>query len=109
MGIVLNVAFGEVHGISIDTHLHRMMNQLGWVKSKTPEQTRKQVEAWPPREYWPEINLIWVGMGQELQTEKPKLINKCLKCSDPAQALRLLRKLGLDVKREAGKAGITLP
>ena len=49
---------------SIDTHLHRMMNQLKWVNTKTPEQTRSAIEAWLPLEYWSQINLIWVGMGQ---------------------------------------------
>ena len=45
----MEIAFGKVCGVSIDTHLHRMLNQLGWVHSKTPEQTRKQLEAWLPR------------------------------------------------------------
>ena len=46
---VMDRAFGQVCGVSIDTHLHRMLNQLGWVHAKQPEQTRKQLEAWLPR------------------------------------------------------------
>ena len=48
--IILNVAHGVVTGIGIDTHMHRMMNQLRWVKTKTPEQTRLALEAWLPRQ-----------------------------------------------------------
>jgi hypothetical protein len=35
--IVLKVAHGIVSGIGVDTHMHRIFNQLGWVKSSTPE------------------------------------------------------------------------
>ena len=65
--IVLNAAFGRQDGVAIDTHLHRMLNQLGWTTGcKQPEQTRRQLEAWLPRDVWGDINLIWVGVGQEL-------------------------------------------
>jgi len=106
--IVLNVAFEKVVGVSIDTHLHRMCEQLGWVKAaKNPEQTRAKLEAWLPLEHWHEINLIWVGMGQELQTEKIKLLNKALDCTQPRAALLLLRRLGMDIKQIAEKAELT--
>ena len=43
--IVMDVAFNECLGVSIDTHLHRMLQQLKWVKnSKNPEDTRIQLE-----------------------------------------------------------------
>ena len=76
MCAVMDVAFGQVLGVAIDTHLHRMLNQLGWVRSKQPEQTRRQLEAWLPRSEWPGMNLTWVGLGQELQLEKEKLLTK---------------------------------
>jgi len=107
--IVLNAAFGKVEGISIDTHLHRMMNQLGWVSSKTPEETRKAIEGWLPTELWQEINLIWVGFGQELQTEKPKLLRKAIACSNVPLAFKLLKRLGFDIKKVAANEGIELP
>ena len=44
---------------------------------------------------------------QELQTEKPKLLRKCLSCSDRDAALKLLRVCGMDVERELDKLGST--
>ena len=54
--ILLRVAFGKTVGISVDTHVHRIANQLGWAGeggTKTPEQTRKKIEEWMPEEIWP--------------------------------------------------------
>ena len=49
--ITMNVAWGEVTGIGVDTHVHRIANRLGWVKkpTKLPEETRVAVESWLPR------------------------------------------------------------
>jgi len=108
--IVLNVAFDTVVGVSIDTHLHRMCAQLGWVKgAKSPEDSRKGLESWLPREHWHEVNLIWVGMGQEIQTEKRKLLGKALACSKPKEAVRLLKRLGMDVTKQGKADGVSLP
>ena len=59
--IVLNVAFDKCVGVSIDTHLHRMLQQLNWVRrnSKNPEQTRKDLESWL-HICWNSMNLTWV-------------------------------------------------
>ena len=104
--IVENVAWGKQSGIGIDTHMHRMFNELRWVKSKNPEQTRVQLEAWLPKEYWPSVNLLWVGMGQEVQQFKPKLLRKALDCSRPKEALKLVKRLGLDYHKEGKKLGL---
>uniref|UniRef100_A0A7S0LNJ2 Endonuclease III homolog n=1 Tax=Coccolithus braarudii TaxID=221442 RepID=A0A7S0LNJ2_9EUKA len=104
--IVLRVVYGKVVGISVDTHVHRISNQLGWtgpVATKLPEQTRGAIEAWMPSDIWADVNLVLVGLGQEIQTEKPKLLRKCLECSDPDAALALVARLGLDVPRERAK------
>jgi endonuclease-3 len=104
--IVESVAWNKTSGIGVDTHMHRMFNELRWVSSKSPEQTRIQLESWLPREYWPTVNLLWVGFGQEVQQFKPKLLRKALDCGQPAKALRLLRKLGLDYVKEGEKLGL---
>jgi endonuclease III len=104
--IVENVAWGKSSGIGVDTHMHRMFNELQWVKSKNPEQTRVQLEAWLPRDKWLSVNILWVGFGQEVQQFKPKLLRKALDCSRPLDALRLIKRLGLDYKKEAVKAGL---
>lgn len=104
--IVENVAWNSCTGIGIDTHMHRIYNELKWVKSKNPEQTRIQLESWLPEEYWPSVNVLWVGFGQEVQQFKPKIIRKALDCSRPADALRLIRRLGVDLKKEGAKMGV---
>ena len=104
--IVENVAWDKSSGIGVDTHMHRMFNELKWVTSKNPEQTRIQLESWLPRDKWETINLLWVGFGQEVQQFKPKMLGKALDCSRPAEALRLIKRLGLDYKKEAIKAGL---
>jgi endonuclease-3 len=89
--IVDNVAWNIVSGLGSDTHMHRMFNELKWVESKNPEQTRRQVESWLPREHWKLVNLLWVGMGQEVQQFKPKMLRKALDCSRPNEALALVK------------------
>ena len=101
-----NVAWNLQSGIGVDTHMHRLFNELQWVKSKTPEQTRVQLEAWLPRDQWAEVNLLWVGFGQEVQQFKPKILRKALDCSRPADALKLLKRCGLDYRREGTKLGL---
>lgn len=104
--IVENVAFGVSSGVGVDTHMHRIFNELKWVTSKNPEQTRVQLESWLPRDKWSTINVLWVGFGQEVQQFKPRLLEKALNCSRPMEALRLVKRLGLDYKKEAAKAGL---
>jgi endonuclease-3 len=101
--IIESVAWGTQSGIGVDTHMHRIFNILHWVnKTNTPEKTRLQLESWLPREYWSEVNLLWVGFGQEVQQEKPKILRKALACSRPKDALQLLKRCGLDY-RKVGK------
>lgn len=49
--LVMDVAWGQLTGIGVDTHVHRICNRLGWVPkpTKQPEDTRKAVEKWLPR------------------------------------------------------------
>ena len=49
--LVMDIAWGNVTGIAVDTHVHRISNRLGWVKkpTKDPEDTRKALEDWLPR------------------------------------------------------------
>lgn len=64
--LFLQAADGVVHGIGVDTHVHRISQRFGWVPPsvKTPEDTRKALESWLPREHWPSINGHLVGLGQ---------------------------------------------
>ena len=104
--IAENLAWKTQSGIGIDTHMHRVLNNLGWVKSNTPEKTRVQLEAWLPHEYWADANLLWVGFGQELQQFQEKIIRKALNCSKPTEAVSLLQRCGMNVRKEANKANL---
>ena len=59
--LVMHSAFNRPEGICVDTHVHRIANKLRWVKSKTPEDTRKGLEALLPRKEWAGINVLLVG------------------------------------------------
>ncbi|KYO30850.1 endonuclease III-like protein 1 [Alligator mississippiensis] len=65
--LAMNIAWNDVSGIGVDTHVHRIANRLKWVKkeTKTPEATRVALEDWLPRDLWSEINWLLVGFGQQ--------------------------------------------
>jgi len=73
-------AWNVVSGIGVDTHVHRIAGRLGWVPSKgikSPEDTRKALEGWLPREYWREINHLLVGFGQTICTPTRPKCDEC--------------------------------
>ena len=63
--IVLAFAFNQLV-IPVDVHVHVISNRLGWVKTKTPEKTEKELEKVLPRRYWREFNAIFVQFGKEI-------------------------------------------
>lgn len=65
--LAMSAAWGKVMGIGVDVHVHRITNLWGWVKTKTPEETRLALESWLPREKWGEINKMLVGVGQTIK------------------------------------------
>jgi endonuclease III len=96
-------------GIGVDTHMHRLFTCLQWVDKATcttPEHTRIQLQQWLPHDKWSNVNLLWVGFGQELQQYKLKILQKAMKCSRPIDALQLLDRCGLDYVKEGKKLGL---
>ncbi len=73
--LVLNRAF-KIPAIAVDTHVHKISNLLGWVYTKTPEQTEKELVKILPKKYWPVTNRLFVSIGRQF-TSKKKL-NKFL-------------------------------
>lgn len=61
--IVLSEAFG-VDTIAVDTHVHRIANRLGIVRTKNPEETERELRKIVPKKYWRRINRAFVGYGQ---------------------------------------------
>ncbi|KAL9544924.1 hypothetical protein PS6_008515 [Mucor atramentarius] len=63
-GVGPKMAWNKNLGIGVDVHVHRICNRLGWVKTKTPEETREDLQSWLPKDKWRKINPIMVGYGQ---------------------------------------------
>uniref|UniRef100_A0A674JAY3 Endonuclease III-like protein 1 n=1 Tax=Terrapene triunguis TaxID=2587831 RepID=A0A674JAY3_9SAUR len=78
--LVMNIAWNNVTGIGVDTHVHRISNRLKWVKkeTKTPEETRVALEDWLPRDLWSEINWLLVGFGQQICLPVNPRCKECL-------------------------------
>ncbi|TPP66720.1 Endonuclease III [Fasciola gigantica] len=83
--LATRVAWDTVTGIAVDTHVHRVANRLQWTKkpSKTPEETRKALESWLPKEEWDRINWLLVGFGQQICLP---VSPKCLDCLNKTSA-----------------------
>lgn len=62
-GCVLVYAFGRP-AIPVDTHVHRVSNRLGWVRTRTPEETERRLRAIVPRRHWLILNEIFVAHGK---------------------------------------------
>ncbi|XP_013884015.1 endonuclease III-like protein 1 [Austrofundulus limnaeus] len=78
--LAMDIAWNQVSGIGVDTHVHRISNRLGWLRkpTKNPEDTRRALEDWLPRELWSEINWLLVGFGQQVCLPVSPLCSVCL-------------------------------
>ena len=63
--LVVTLAFRKA-GICVDTHVHRISNRWGYVKTKTPEQTEMALRRILPRRHWLIYNDLLVTFGQNL-------------------------------------------
>jgi endonuclease III len=74
--IVLAFAFGK-QVLPIDTHCHRIPNRLGWIRTKKPEETEKELEKILPKKYWSEFNGIFLLFGRTICLPVSPLCSKC--------------------------------
>jgi endonuclease-3 len=74
--LVVSLAYGK-DAICVDTHVHRISNRLGYVKTKTPDETEFALRKKLPRRYWIIYNTIMVAFGR--QTCKP-VSPLCTRC-----------------------------
>lgn len=63
--LVVTLGYGKP-GICVDTHVHRISNRLGYIKTKTPYETEMVLRGKLPKKYWIEYNDILVAFGQHL-------------------------------------------
>jgi endonuclease III len=64
--LVLILGFKSVQNICVDTHVHRISNRLGWVKTATPDETEQALYRATSSRWWPYINLYLVTWGQNI-------------------------------------------
>lgn len=60
----------NIPAIGVDTHVHRIANFLGWVNTKTPEETERELAKVLPKKYWVDLNLYLVSIGQQYRNNK---------------------------------------
>ena len=73
---VLVYAF-KIPAIPVDVHVHRIMNRLQIVDAKKPEETEKTLRSIVPKEYWIDINRIFVRFGQQICLPIRPKCNNC--------------------------------
>ncbi len=76
--LVLIVALKSRSNICVDTHVHRIANRLGWVRTRTPEQTELALYDVAPRRWWADINLYLVTWGQNVCRPVYPVCGRCV-------------------------------
>jgi len=74
--LVLTRGFGK-HGICVDTHVHRITNRWGLVKTKNPEETEMALRDLLPKRYWKDLNGMLVAFGQGICRPLSPLCSSC--------------------------------
>jgi endonuclease-3 len=75
--LVLIIAHRSDENICVDTHVHRIANRLGWVRTRTPEQTEQALYAAAPKRWWSSVNLFLVMWGQNVCRPVYPLCGRC--------------------------------
>jgi endonuclease-3 len=63
--------------LPIDTHCHRIPNRLGWVKTKTPEETEEELKKVLPKKFWDDFNHLFVKFGQTICVPISPFCSRC--------------------------------
>ena len=76
--LVLILAFKSDRNICVDTHVHRISNRLGWVRTKAPDETEQALYEATDQRWWPIINLYLVTWGQNVCRPVYPRCGKCV-------------------------------
>lgn len=101
--LTMSAAWGKDEGIGVDVHVHRITNLWGWHKTTNPEDTRKRLEAWLPRDKWHEINHLLVGFGQMLCLPVGRKCGECKLAEEglcPGAVTQVKREVTIKRKRD---------
>jgi len=75
--LVVTLGYGKP-GICVDTHVHRICNRLGYVTTRSPDETERALRAKLPQEYWLGINDLLVMFGQNHCTSLSPRCSTCV-------------------------------
>lgn len=78
--IVLNVSFGIVEGIAVDTHVNRIAHRLKLspkTHEKEPLKTEQDLLKILPKAYWRNVNHQWIKFGREICDARKPLCSEC--------------------------------
>ncbi len=75
--ITLVYGHGHEDHIPTDTHVHRISNRLGWVKTTLPEHTEIALKQVVPKHYWKDLNDMLVQFGQNICKPISPWCSKC--------------------------------
>ena len=75
--LVLILAHRSADNICVDTHVHRISNRLGWVRTRTPEETERALYRVVEQRWWPVVNLYLVTWGQNVCRPVYPLCGSC--------------------------------
>ena len=73
---VLIYAFAK-DALCVDIHCHRITNRLGWVQTKTPDQTEKALEKAMPRDLWAGSNRLFLQHGRAICLPSVPVCTRC--------------------------------
>jgi endonuclease-3 len=74
--LVVSLGFNGA-GLCVDTHVHRISNRLGYVRTKNPEETEFALRAKLPPEYWSRYNTLLVAFGRNTCRPISPLCSHC--------------------------------
>ncbi len=106
---VLVFAF-DIPALAVDTHMHRIPNRLGWIKTKTPEQSEETLKKILPKSLWLQATKTLVRFGQQLciptypRCNICPVENYCAKDFSMEEEMRKKRKEAAERKAKREKA-----
>ena len=89
--LVLSLGFDQP-AVCVDTHVHRISNILGFLHTKTPEQSEMAIRAKVPKEHWSGINDLLVAFGQTICKSVSPFCSRC-------PVINLCERRGVNVSR----------
>ncbi len=75
--LTVTMAFDQP-GITVDVHVHRIVNRWGYVRTKTPDETELILRDKLPNRYWIEINGLLIPFGQNICRPTSPLCSQCM-------------------------------